>query len=262
MSVTELAGSLGFTHTAINKFSMELVKHELLSVSCDPCDKRRRLLELSPKGKSTVETLLPVWDDIRTVVENLLLASEPNLLTAIAGVERQLDKAEMYTRVRAQLRPRLMADIEVLPYRPHLKKHFRRLNSECLADRFQLEEADDRQLKDPNGQIIKKGGLVFFASIGGEIVGTAALLKHKNGVYELAKMAVDGEHRNRFIGTRLTQHIIVHVKNLGIAELYLETHPSMTQAIHFYGKHGFERIDGSDLPVKYDRDRVVMRALV
>ncbi len=258
LSVTELAGLLGFSHTAIANFSRELVKNGLLISEPDPIDKRRRLLRLSEEGEARVAVLIPIWQEIRIVVDDLVTSAEPNILAAISGLENQLDQAEMYSRLRSQFRCRLLADIEILDYHPTLKKHFKILNAEWLDHLFKTEPADAKILDDPNGQIIQKGGHIFFARVRGKIVGTAALVKHDHNVHELAKMAVTSQMHGRLVGTKLTGAIIEEGKKRGLTEIYLETHPSMIQAIGFYGRQGFEVTDEHQLPKKYQRSRLVM----
>jgi DNA-binding MarR family transcriptional regulator/ribosomal protein S18 acetylase RimI-like enzyme len=258
LSVTELAELLGFSHTAIANFSRELIKQGWLVSESDPIDKRRRLLRLSEEGEAKVAVLVPIWEEIRIVVDDLVSSAEPNILEAVSGLEAQLDQAEMYTRLRGQFGPQLIAGIEILDYRPALKKHFKALNAEWLNRLFKMEPADVRVLDDPNGQIIRKGGCVYFARVRGEIVGTAALVKHKNGVHELTKMAVTRRMHGRLVGTKLTEVIIGAAIGLGLTEVYLETHPSMVQAIRFYERNGFEVTNDHELPEKYRRGRVVM----
>lgn len=259
LSISEIADSLNYSHTAIKNFANEMTLKGLLESSRDSSDKRRRILRLSRKGRHAVDQMIPVWKEVRDVAGNLVESSKPNLLASIEGIEKQLDKKEMYPRIRECLRPRLLAAIEILEYRPAYKKYFRSLNYEWLKKFFSVEQADEKLLSDPKGQIINKGGDVLFARLQDQIVGTAALLHHEENIYELAKMAVTEQARRRFVGTKLTLEILERAKAIGAGQLYLETHPKLKPAQRLYESLGFKRIKESPIPSAFDRRRIVMR---
>src|ERR1700742_4450513 len=88
-----------------------------------------------------------------------------------------------------------VAMINIILYEDRYADAFKRLNLEWL-DGYHLTESHDLMvLDDPRGTIIERGGVIFLAKAGDEIVGSAALMKEHNGVYELAKMAVNPEWR-------------------------------------------------------------------
>jgi len=82
------------------------------------------------------------------------------------------------------------ADLLILDYEPAHQPAFRALNHEWIAHYFTIEPIDNDMLDDPEGYILAPDGHIFMASHGGAIVGTCALIKEHEGVYELAKMAV------------------------------------------------------------------------
>ena len=81
-------------------------------------------------------------------------------------------------------------DLLILDYEPAHQPAFRDLNHEWISQYFAIEPIDNEMLDDPEGYILAPGGHIFMASYGGELVGTCALIKEHDGVYELAKMAV------------------------------------------------------------------------
>jgi len=259
MAVTEISGALGYTHTAIQSFANEMTRKGLLTSVRDPSDGRRRLLQLSKAGRQMVANLTPVWEDVWEVARELVDASDPNLLASIVSVEKQLDQQEVYERIRGRLRERMLAEIEIIDYKPAFKKHFRLLNRAWLDQYFRIEEHDAKILNDPTGQIIKRGGAVVFARWQGRIVGTAALIRHCPDVYELSKMAVASDARRRLVGTKLTTAIADRARAAGASHLFLETHPKLKAARMLYERSGFVVVRKSPLPVKFKRGRVVMR---
>ena len=239
MTVTSLGRSTGLTHTAINQIASEMMKKGLVISREGKEDKRQRLLSISPKGKETAALLAPVWQEIRLATKEVIDATGCDVLSAIGKIEKQLDRQNMYERVWIRLKGRLPGEIEILEYRPAYKKHFYSLNREWLEEHFAIEEADEQILSDPNGKIIRKGGAIFFASLDKNIVGTAALIRHKNGLFELAKMAVTRNARGLGIGKKLAHMLIDRAKKLGAKEIYLQTSLELVAANHLYKKLGF-----------------------
>ena len=84
-------------------------------------------------------------------------------------------------------------------------------------------------------------------------------INHEDGTFELAKMAVSKSARRRMVGTKLTETILQHVRDLKGTELYLETHRKLKAANALYEKMGFIKVETEVLPKKFRRDRIVMR---
>lgn len=133
--------------------------------------------------------------------------------------------------------------VEIIPYSPELKEHLKTLNYEWLEEYFHVEEGDKASLSDPQGQILDKGGFIFFAKYGEEIVGTASLLKKTNETFELGKMAVSKKSRGLGIGKHLMEHCMEFAKQQEIRELILYSNTKLEPAIHLYKKYGFEEIE-------------------
>jgi DNA-binding MarR family transcriptional regulator/N-acetylglutamate synthase-like GNAT family acetyltransferase len=259
LSISEIADELKYSHTAIKNFANEMLRKGLLESDRDPSDKRRRLLHLTRKGRHAVDRMVPVWQEVRAVAGNLVESSTPNLLASIEGIEQQLDRMEMYPRIRERMRPRFLEAIEILDYRPAYKKYFVTLNHEWLEKYFRIEHTDEKLLSDPKRRIIDKGGDVIFARLEGQVVGTAALVRHDDNIFELTKMAVNETARRRMVGTKLTLAIIERAKSYGAERLYLETHPKLKAAQLLYKKVGFQRVDESPIPPAFRRRRIVMK---
>jgi len=259
MSITDLANALGLTHTAINQLASEMINKNLVKSSKGRKDERKRLLSISEKGATVASTLSPVWEEIRLETKKLINESGCDLLPAVEKIESQLDDRNMYERVWYSLKNSLPGKLEILEYRPALKKHFFDLNKEWLQEYFEMEESDLKVLSDPNGKIIRTGGTIFFARIENNIVGTCALIKHKNGIFELAKLAVTKKFRRNGIGERLVQSIIDRAKSMNVECLYLQTSPLLKGANSLYHKHGFRRIDHNPFgEKKYTRSTFFM----
>lgn len=244
-SISDLARELGLTHTAINQIAAEMGRHGLLESRGDPRDRRQRLLSLSPVGRLAVGELEPIWDMVRSATRVLVRESGHDLLAAVAAVEARLDASPMTERVRGRLAVRA---VEVVDLSPELAPRFRDLNLAWLEPLFGVEDADRALLDDPQG-IVDRGGAVLFAVLGGECVGTCALIGWPDGVFELAKMAVAESRRGLGVGRRLAEAALERAARLGARTVVLLTSPKLAAAIALYRSLGFREV--AVLPVDH-----------
>ena len=73
-----------------------------------------------------------------------------------------------------------------------------------------------------------------------DIIGTSALIKHRNGRFELTKMAVTEKYQGLKIGERLAIAAIKKARSLGEKSIFLETNSKLSVAIGLYKKIGFK----------------------
>jgi len=133
--------------------------------------------------------------------------------------------------------------IEIIDFSDDLKDPIRLLNYEWLQKYFRIEEGDIISLSNPKEQIIDKGGYIFYAKSGNQIVGTASLLKKSDGVFEIGKMAVTRTAQGSGIGTILLEHCLEMAKQKSIKKLVLYSNTKLTSAIHLYRKYGFIEVE-------------------
>jgi GNAT superfamily N-acetyltransferase len=133
-------------------------------------------------------------------------------------------------------------NIEIIGFEPGLAKDFKDLNLDWLQKYFEVEPADEKVLYDPQGQVIDKGGFIFFAKSGNTVAGTVTLLKLNETVYELAKMAVEESFQGKKIGNRLLEYCIDFAKDLDIQKLVLYSNRKLLPALHLYKKFGFVEV--------------------
>ena len=129
--------------------------------------------------------------------------------------------------------------IAVTPMQARHAADFRRLNLEWIERLFKVEAPDLKVLDDPEGSIIRRGGMVFVALDGDAVVGTAAMIRVTPERYELAKMAVAATHQRRGIGELLGVACTAYAAENGIRTVFLETNSSLDGAIRLYERLGF-----------------------
>ena len=133
--------------------------------------------------------------------------------------------------------------VKIIPFDIQFAKDFYNLNIEWLNTFFYVEPFDEEVLSKPDLYIINKGGHIFFAQLGKDIVGTVALMPTKEvGIYELTKMAVSPNHRGFNIGQQLMQHCISFAKEKQFKALMLYSNTILENAIYIYRKYGFLEI--------------------
>ncbi|MCB0438458.1 MAG: GNAT family N-acetyltransferase [Mangrovimonas sp.] len=144
-------------------------------------------------------------------------------------------------------------------YQSSLSRHFYDLNIEWLKTYFYVEPFDEEVLSKPEKYIINKGGLIFFAFLGNDVIGTVALMPTlEPNTYELTKMAVSPNYRGYKIGQKLMRHCINFAKKNEYKTLLLYSNTKLENAIYIYKKYGF-----IELPLEvnspYKRSNIKMK---
>ena len=132
--------------------------------------------------------------------------------------------------------------VEVIRFRPELAPHFESLNREWIEHYFEIEEADPVIFADPFKEIVEPGGQIFFVIAGGKVLGTCAVIKLSDQVFELAKMAVSSAARGRGYGELLIESVINFAREAKAERLMLLSNTRLKPAIALYKKHGFKSV--------------------
>jgi len=137
---------------------------------------------------------------------------------------------------------------EIIEFEDRYQEAFRLLNIEWL-DHYHLTESHDLQILDaPRKYILDRGGVIYLARIDEQIVGSAALMKEGNDVYELAKMSVSTGFRQMGISKLLLDKCLVWAKRQEAKRIILFSNHQLTAALHLYEKYGFEHVPVVDSP--------------
>jgi DNA-binding MarR family transcriptional regulator/GNAT superfamily N-acetyltransferase len=238
-SVTEVANAIGQTHSAVSQLTDKLVRAGMVKRRRDPSDGRRSVLVLTDKAHQAMAELGPIWCAVRKGVTASLGEYGTQLLEAIAACERALRERPVAEAILAEHAALLAQPLEIVPYAPQWRDDFYRLNAQWLERHFRIEDIDRTVLGDPERYILQPGGAIFFARLGGEIIGTCALLQESPGVFELTKMGVDETFRGMGTGKRLLDATIAEFHRRGGATLFLESNSALKPALRMYEQAGF-----------------------
>lgn len=238
-TVTDVAGAIGQTHSAVSQLADKLVRAGVLKRRNDPADGRRSLLVLTDKGRRSMAGLGPVWAAIRQGVRDSLGREGANLLKALDACERALDKQPIVGKILVRHAALMQSKVEIVPFEPRLREHFYALNAAWLKKHFVIEPIDEQVLRDPERGVLKAGGAIFFALLGDLVIGTCALLHDAPGVYELSKMGVEESFRGLGAGRRLLDAAIAEFHRRRGHTLFLESNSRLKAALHMYERAGF-----------------------
>lgn len=136
-----------------------------------------------------------------------------------------------------------MYQIEIIPYSPELNHFFRAINQAWVEELFSIEPFDQAQFDNPAETIVKPGGTIIYAKMGGDIVGTVGLHKVSEEVYELIKMGVASEAKGKGVGMILAKAILEKAKEMGGKKVVLYTHSKLAPALRIYEKLGFKEAE-------------------
>lgn len=141
-----------------------------------------------------------------------------------------------------------MQHVSIILYEQKYHQAFRKLNLEWLEKYNLLESHDVMVLDDPQGTILDRGGIIYLAKAGNEIVGSAALMKEHEGVYELAKMAVTRKWQGKGISRLLIEKCLEKAKEWKVKKITLFSNSQLQTAISLYEKYGFHHVSVEGSP--------------
>lgn len=166
-----------------------------------------------PKGKS-VEQVRAIRDEVEARVEALLDAKGWAALTV-----RQAQTPDELEQVRGLFRE----------YQAHIGVDL------CF-------QSFDQELAALPGDYAAPRGLLWLASVEGEVQGCVALRPLSEGACELKRLYVRPALHGRGLGRALARKVVAQARALGYRAVRLDTLPMMTSALRLYRSLGFREI--------------------
>lgn len=146
--------------------------------------------------------------------------------------------------------------ISIETFKPEFAAAFKALNVAWIEQFFEMEAGDYKALDHPQDYILDKGGEIFVALSGKEVIGVCAMIKVNDAEYELAKMAVSEQARGKGAGLQLGQAAIAWAREKGVQRIVLDSNKRLEAAIQLYYKLGFKALDMVHSP--YQRSDIQM----
>jgi putative acetyltransferase len=139
-------------------------------------------------------------------------------------------------------------DFQIIEYEDQYQPVFKALNAEWL-DLYELMEPHDMEiLDDPRKNIIETGGVIYLAMFEGDVIGSAALIKEHGDVYELAKMSVAKDFRQKGLSRLLMEKCLEKAKELKASKITLFSNHKLKTALALYEKYNFRYIPVENSP--------------
>ena len=134
-----------------------------------------------------------------------------------------------------------MKNVLVTDFQSQYSSQFYQLNRVWIEESWVLEDSDKKDLLNPE-IIIHNGGQIFFAISKNEVIGTVAMIKNSDKIYELAKMTVKSSFRGKGIANLLMDKCIEFAFKKNASEIFLISNDSLTVARNLYEKYGFKEV--------------------
>jgi len=259
-SITEIASFLGMTHPAIVQMVNSLKNIGLITQNKSVDDKRITIIKLTEKGKTELNRIKSVLTEIEYAVESISNEIDGNLKYSLSKLNEVVKSKLLLQKVNEGLKQKTIQEINIVPYNRKYKSDFAKLNYEWLEKYFKTEKAepeDKRLLNNPEREIIKKDGEIFFAILNNIVVGTCAVLKINDSIYELSKMAVTEKAQGKQIGKKLALTAIGYAVKKGALKLILYTNNKLNAALNLYRRLGFIEVKG-EMNDRYKRKLISM----
>ncbi len=255
---TELWETLQITQPAVTQTINKLLKKELIEISSDSDDKRKKIISLSEKGLKLYSHVQPLWKAMDQAVKKYTQTSANSLIEHIDQFESAVRSGKFLETIVENMD--LQKEVSITSFDPRYAEVFFDLNIEWLETYFYVEDFDREVLSNPNTYILDPGGHIFFAVGNDKAIGTVALMKVEEGIFELTKMAVRTDQRGRKIGQQLMQYCIDFAKQHNFKKLILYSNTKLENAIYIYRKYGFIEID-QEVEVPYERSNIKMELI-
>ncbi len=146
--------------------------------------------------------------------------------------------------------------IAIVGLNKNYSEQFFILNKAWIEESWHLEDSDKKDLLNPD-KIVLNGGQIFFALENQKAIGTVAMIKSSDDMFELAKMTVKDNFRGKGIANMLMDECLKFAKENKAKEIFLISNDSLRIARNLYDKYGFKEVDLDSK--KYDRGNVKMR---
>ena len=105
-------------------------------------------------------------------------------------------------------------EVEIIPYREEFKAMLGIINAEWIDKYFEVTARDQKAFDDPKGEILDKGGCIYYAKYGTEIIGSFALEKMTDTQFALTRMGVMAGYQGKRIGQFLMDKALEKSKEL------------------------------------------------
>lgn len=227
-TVRDLRARLGLDSGHLTRLLRRLEDDDLVRVTPDQRDRRRRLVGVTAAGRERCDRLERRSQDLaERLVEPLTERQRDRLAEALATADLLVRAATLELRT-------------VDPDEPDARAAVARYVAE-LDDRFAAGFAPGPL--DTGGLRPAERGAFVLAVSDGDPVACGGLRDLGEGWAEVKRMWVDPSWRGAGLGARMLRHLEAEAARGGFAGVRLDTHGSLTEAIAMYERAGYRRTE-------------------
>lgn len=225
-TVQSLRARLGLDSGYLSRLLRRLEAEDLVAVTPDPDDRRRRLVTLTRRGRDRWEELEKRAEErARALIDPLTPRQRARLIAALADAD---------LLVRAATVSIEEIDPSSEPARAAVRRYFDEIHDRFGFDSAGLDARDARSLRAPHG-------VFTVATSDGAPVACGGLRTIGPGVGEITRMWVDGSWRGAGLGSRVLRDLEKRARGFGHHTVRLDTNDTLTEAIAMYERAGYQR---------------------
>jgi DNA-binding MarR family transcriptional regulator/predicted N-acetyltransferase YhbS len=219
-----LREKLGLDSGHMSRLLKALSVQGLVTIATDPSDRRRRTIELSPKGRQEFEAYDSLSNDLAiSIADALSPIQQERLFAAMAEVESLLNIASISLATEP-------ADSEDA--------------RSCLAAYFaELSERFKSSFDPGSTDMSEDGSILILARSANKPVGCGVLRPLGPGVGEIKRMWVAPSARGTGLARRLLSALEAEAASRGLDAVRLDTNGALVEALNLYRSAGYRDID-------------------
>lgn len=231
IGVIELRRKLGLDSGYLSRLLRQLESEDLVTVTPDPEDRRRRRVRLTARGARTQRTLEERSQQLAAdIIEPLSPHLREELSAALSTAERILRSATVeFNRVSPDSPEASQA---LASYFAELDRRF-----DTGFDTSAAGAGSDADAMNP------PTGVFLTIDTDGDVVGCGGVQRLDEQTAEIKRMWVHPEWRGLGLGGRLLRRLEDEAEHLGQRRIVLDTNGSLTEAIALYERVGYRPIE-------------------
>lgn len=132
--------------------------------------------------------------------------------------------------------------MEIVKYQKKYEKSFIELNK-AWVEKFFVMEKEDYEILDHVEDFLEKGGMIFFAVEGEQVLATCMVIPSSEKVWEICKLAADENYQGNGAGSAVFKACMDYAIERGAEKLTLISNHILKPALHIYKKFGFENVE-------------------
>lgn len=257
LTVTEIAGILGFSHPAIIKMTRKMKEQGYLDTFKSPQDGRKTFIRLSEKGMAALPLFEKEWFRIREVLQELVA---DDLLKGLAELEQKFDEIGFKKRYEARFgsettrksftirnaKPsefrqlgKLMVDVysglEGFPKADAQPQYYKTLAH--IGDFTKKPHTELLVAVSPKNALL--GGVLYFDDM--QYYGSGGKATSEKNASGFRLLAVSPTARGLGVGRALSERCIEKAREFGNKQMVIHTTEYMKVAWKMYEGLGFKR---------------------